>query len=157
MSCRCKHVVAVLALGLLAPLVGADDEADAVAALTKVGATVSRDKAKAGNPVVHVNLGYGKVTSADLAPDIRKLWNERPRVDGSSIGPTVNIRLDQTLSKAVDDLGSRRHHIAERLPADPLFEALDDLGWKAVREGGERLAQDNPHHLPVARHRVLAG
>jgi transcriptional regulator with PAS, ATPase and Fis domain len=44
------------------------------------------------------------LTSGDLAPDIRKNWNERPRTSGNGHGPAVNIRLDQTLSKAVDDL-----------------------------------------------------
>jgi DNA-binding NtrC family response regulator len=42
--------------------------------------------------------------SADLAPDIRKHWNERPRSNGPGSIPAVTIRLDQTLSRAVDDL-----------------------------------------------------
>jgi hydrogenase-4 transcriptional activator len=44
------------------------------------------------------------LTSADLSPDIRKRWNERPRLAGPGSEPSVNIRLDQTLSRAVDDL-----------------------------------------------------
>jgi DNA-binding NtrC family response regulator len=42
--------------------------------------------------------------SGDLAPDIRKLWNDRPRAAGPGASPTVNVRLDQTLAQAVDDL-----------------------------------------------------
>jgi len=44
------------------------------------------------------------LSSGDLAPDIRKHWNERPRSTGPGVPPSVTIRLDQTLSRAVDDL-----------------------------------------------------
>jgi transcriptional regulator with PAS, ATPase and Fis domain len=44
------------------------------------------------------------LTSADLAPDIRKLWNERPRAADEASSPIVSVRLDQPLAKAVDDL-----------------------------------------------------
>jgi DNA-binding NtrC family response regulator/tetratricopeptide (TPR) repeat protein len=44
------------------------------------------------------------LASGDLAPDIRRQWNERPRAVGPGSNPAVNIRLDQTLAQAVDDL-----------------------------------------------------
>jgi DNA-binding NtrC family response regulator/tetratricopeptide (TPR) repeat protein len=54
------------------------------------------------------------LTSADLAPEIRTLWNDRPAAAGAS-SPGVTIRLDQTLAQATDEL--ERAFIARALQA----------------------------------------
>jgi DNA-binding NtrC family response regulator len=44
------------------------------------------------------------IGSGDLSPEIRQHWNDRPMAPGNRANPTVNIRLDQPLARAVDDL-----------------------------------------------------
>jgi DNA-binding NtrC family response regulator/tetratricopeptide (TPR) repeat protein len=47
------------------------------------------------------------VSSTQLSPDILRRWNERPTVVAASDSPVVEIRLDQTLSRAVGELEQR--------------------------------------------------
>jgi DNA-binding NtrC family response regulator len=42
--------------------------------------------------------------SADLTPEIARNWNNRPTTAGAAASPSVTVRLDQTLTLAVEEL-----------------------------------------------------
>ena len=44
------------------------------------------------------------LTAADLAPDVTENWNSRPITTSRSAVPAVEVRLDQPLAKAMDEL-----------------------------------------------------
>jgi transcriptional regulator with PAS, ATPase and Fis domain len=71
----------------------------------------------------------GETLSSDrLAPHILKGWNERPVTVAVSAGPTVHIRLDQSLSSAVDDLEQHFIEHALRTSHGRVTEAAEMLG-----------------------------
>jgi DNA-binding NtrC family response regulator len=55
------------------------------------------------------------LTAADLGPDIAERWNSRPVAAPAASGPTVEIRLDQPLARAIADL--ERTFIAHAMQA----------------------------------------
>ena len=65
-------------------------------------------------------------------------------------------RLHVLGSELVDDRRPRRDHVAERRPADSLFELGDQLRGEAVREDGKGPLEDEPHQLPVTGDGILA-
>jgi hypothetical protein len=60
-------------------------------------------------------------------------------------------------AELVDDRGPGRDRVAERRAADAPLELGDDIRGKAVRKRREGALQDHAGHLPVSRHRILAG
>jgi len=45
--------------------------------------------------------------SSHLAPDVLRVWNSRPIVEPAGQAPTVRVRLDQPLGKAIEELEHR--------------------------------------------------
>ncbi len=65
-------------------------------------------------------------------------------------------RPKMLLPQALDDLGSRRRHVAEHLAPDRPLERLDQLLRKSVRVDRERTIQDDAGHLPMPGGGVLS-
>jgi hypothetical protein len=59
-------------------------------------------------------------------------------------------------SQRLDDGGARRDDVADGRAPDPALVLGDEVRGKAVGERRKRPIEDDPHHLPVAGHRVLA-
>jgi hypothetical protein len=59
-------------------------------------------------------------------------------------------RLHMLDAETVDDLCSRRHHVAKGFAPDPPLELRDDVGWETMRKRRERLVEHDAHHFPVA-------
>jgi transcriptional regulator with PAS, ATPase and Fis domain len=68
------------------------------------------------------------ISAADLAPHILTGWNERPAAVAVPSVPTVQIRLDQSLSSAVDDLEQRFIEHALRASKGRVTDAAELLG-----------------------------
>jgi len=68
------------------------------------------------------------LSAADLAPRILAAWNERPLTVSVPSVPTVQIRLDQSLSSAVDDLEQRFIDHALRASNGRVTDAAEMLG-----------------------------
>jgi DNA-binding NtrC family response regulator len=68
------------------------------------------------------------LSAADLAPHILTAWNERPATVAVSSAPTVQIRLDQSLSSAIDDLEQRFIDHALRASKGRVTDAAEMLG-----------------------------
>ena len=60
-------------------------------------------------------------------------------------------------AQVIDDRGTRGHHIADRRAANARFEGLDQFRGEPLRKGRERALEHNPHQLPMAGDRILAG
>src|SRR4051812_2652563 len=75
----------------------------------------------------------------------------RARVDDGKAGAQV------FLAEILDDYGAARRLVAEVSgSAAPRQPVLHQAPGKPVREGGEALLEDDPHHLPVAGGGVLS-
>src|SRR6185436_20170171 len=59
-------------------------------------------------------------------------------------------------TELVDDRGSGRDYVADRLPADALLEFRDQIGGETFGECREGAIEHDAHQLPVAGHRILA-
>jgi two-component system response regulator HupR/HoxA len=68
------------------------------------------------------------LSTSELAPHILKGWNDRPVTVAVSTGPTVDIRLDQSLASAVDDLEQRFIDHALRVSKGRVTDAAEMLG-----------------------------
>ena len=60
-------------------------------------------------------------------------------------------------TETVDDLRAGRHDVAECPASDPPLEFSDDVRREPMGKRRKGPIQDDAHHLPVTRHRVLAG
>ena len=66
-------------------------------------------------------------------------------------------RRDLLLAELVEDLRTAGRLVANDHTSGSAGELVDQLLWEAVlRKSLERLRDVKPHHLPVARHRILA-
>src|SRR5262245_56187005 len=75
----------------------------------------------------------------------------------------VRGRIDNWLAGAnvlgtetVDDLGARRHDIAQRAAPDSTFELGHQVKRKSAWKRWKRVLQDDTHHFPMPRDGVLA-
>jgi transcriptional regulator with PAS, ATPase and Fis domain len=66
--------------------------------------------------------------AADLAPEIVRTWNARPTMPAEPPGPRVDIRLDQPLARAMDDLERRFIEHALESAGGRVAEAAQLLG-----------------------------
>src|SRR6266481_1107739 len=71
------------------------------------------------------------------------------RVDDRTSGANVFF------AELVEDHGPRGGFVAKGLAADAALKFGDDIGREAVRIRTERILDDEPHHFPVTRGRVL--
>src|SRR5262249_25401796 len=98
-----------------------------------------------------------------LAPGVQRL-ERHPLLLGGDLEDAVRAGIDDgqsgaevLLSQLVEDHRPARRLVAQGAGRAGLAEpVLHQLRREAVREGGEALLQDDPHHLPVAGGGVLA-
>ena len=104
-----------------------------------------------------------KDAARDRAPLVEELDRHDVFVAGhlkDGVGRRVDDRTSAAqvlLAELVEDRGARRRTVTQHAAPDGRAERFDHLRRKTVRIGRERHPQGQPHHLPVAGRRVLAG
>ena len=68
------------------------------------------------------------ISASDLAPNITRVWNARPVTIRDTAAPRVEVRLNQPLAKAVDDLERKFIEHALSTSGGRVAEAAQLLG-----------------------------
>jgi len=66
--------------------------------------------------------------AADLAPDVTANWNARPVLPSRSTVPAIEIRLDQPLARAIDELERKFIETAMSAANGRVADAAEMLG-----------------------------